>query len=188
MSCACRDRGPQIRTARLLLRRWRSEDLPPFADMNADPAVMEHFPSTLSAAESDALAERIETCFEKRAYGLFAIEVPGVAPFIGFTGLSPVELDVPFAPVVEVGWRLAQPFWGHGFATEAARAAISYGFERVDLQELVSFTTVGNVRSRRVMERLGMRRNPDEDFEHPKLPAGNPLRPHVLYRLRRRAP
>lgn len=154
--------------------------------MNADPAVMEHFPRTLSRAESDALALRIEDCFDRHGYGLWAIEVnsPG-RPFAGFVGLSPVESDLPFAPAVEVGWRLASRFWGHGYATEAASAAIAFGFERLGLGEIVSFTAAVNLRSRRLMERLRMRRDPREDFEHPLLPAGDPLAAHVLYRIGR---
>lgn len=174
-----------MQTDRLLLRRWREQDLIPFAQMNADPVVMEYFPSILSAAESAALAKRIEECFAQRGYGLWAVEVPGQAPFIGFVGLWPVRPDVPFAPAVEVGWRLAHDFWGHGYATEAAQAAIAFGFQELGLQEIVSYTAKVNTRSRRVMEKLGMSRDPTEDFEHPLLPQDSRLRRHVLFRLHR---
>ncbi|MFZ2050054.1 MAG: GNAT family N-acetyltransferase [Solirubrobacteraceae bacterium] len=176
---------PRLQTDRLLLRRWHKQDLIPFAQMNADPVVMEHFPSTLSAAESTALATRIEDCFAQRGYGLWAVEVPGQAPFIGFVGLWPVRLELPFGPAVEVGWRLAHDFWGHGYATEAAEAAIAFGFQEVGLEEVVSYTAQVNTRSRRVMERLGMSRDPTEDFEHPLVPQDSLLRRHVLFRLRR---
>jgi RimJ/RimL family protein N-acetyltransferase len=151
--------------------------------MNADPEVMECLPRTLSTAQSDALIERIEAGFQANAYGLWAVELPGEAPFIGFVGLARVEFDVFFAPAVEVGWRLARPFWGRGLASEAARAALAFGFEQCGLAEVVSFTVEGNARSRAVMERLGMRRDPREDFDHPLLAEGDPLRRHVLYRL-----
>jgi RimJ/RimL family protein N-acetyltransferase len=177
--------GPHLQTQRLLLRRWRPSDLPLLAAINADPSVMEHFPATLSAAESAALVERIEACFDDRGYGLWAVELPAQASCIGFVGLSPVDLQVPFAPAVEVGWRLARGFWGRGFATEAAAAATAFGFQRLDLTQIVAYTATANLRSRRVMERLGMRRDPVEDFDHPKLPAGERLRRHVLYRLAR---
>ncbi len=177
--------APRLRTTRLLLRRWRPEDLAPFAALNADPAVMEHLPGALSRAESAALVERFEAGFERDGYGLWAVEIPGEAPCIGFVGLSPVAFDVFFAPAVEVGWRLARRFWGRGLASEAAGAAVAFGFQRCRLEEIVSFTAVGNLRSRAVMERLGMRRDPHEDFDHPLLAAGDPLRRHVLYRLDR---
>jgi ribosomal-protein-alanine N-acetyltransferase len=176
---------PQLRTERLLLRRWRPADPPWFAALNADPAVMEYLTATLSLAESAALIERIEASFDIHGYGLWALQVPGQADCIGFTGLSPVSFDVFFAPTVEVGWRLARPFWGRGFATEAALAAIAFGFEQCGLPEVVSFTAQGNLRSRAVMERLGMRHDPEEDFDHPLLSKSDPLRRHVLYRLSR---
>jgi RimJ/RimL family protein N-acetyltransferase len=174
-----------LRTERLLLRRWRPEDLSPFAALNADPAVMEYLPATLSSAESAALVERIEASFEASGFGLWAVEVLGEAACVGFVGLAPVDFDVSFAPAVEVGWRLARPFWGRGFATEGAAAAVAFGFQEGGLAEVVSFTVEGNRRSRAVMERLGMRRDPEEDFDHPLLDVSDPLRRHVLYRLRR---
>ncbi len=116
---------PQLRTERLLLRPWRDEDRQPFAAMNADPAVMEHFPSTLTRAQSDALAERIDSELRRRGYGLWALEIPGEAPFAGFVGLQPVDRELPFAPATELGWRLANSHWGRGLASEAARAAVA---------------------------------------------------------------
>ena len=166
-----------IRTERLLLRRWGDEDRAPFAALNADPVVMEHFPSALTREESDALVDRIEAGFAQHGFGLWAVEAHGV--LVGFTGLA-----VPaFAPeLVEVGWRLARSAWGHGYAAEAARAAIAHG-RGAGVGEVVSFTAVDNVRSRRVMERLGMTHDPADDFDHPALPEGHRLRRHVLYRL-----
>ena len=176
---------PELRTPRLLLRRWRDTDRRPFAALNADPLVMEHFPAPLRPEESDDLVDRIESGFEERGWGLWAVEVPGTATFAGFIGLNPAIFDARFTPAVEVGWRLAREHWGRGYATEGARAALSFGFDELALDEIVSFTSDGNTRSRRVMERLGMRRDPADDFENPNLPDGDPLRPHVLYRLDR---
>jgi RimJ/RimL family protein N-acetyltransferase len=175
--------GVDIATPRLWLRRWRAEDLEPFAALNADPEVMEHFPSTLSREETAAAVGRVEKHFEDRGFCFWAVEVPGRAPFIGFIGLAVPAFETSFTPCVEIGWRLARPWWGQGFATEGARAALAYGFERLDLPEIVSFTVPGNVRSRRVMEKLGMRYS--EDFEHPRIDPLHPLSRHVLYRLSR---
>jgi ribosomal-protein-alanine N-acetyltransferase/3-dehydroquinate dehydratase/shikimate dehydrogenase len=175
--------GVEIVTSRLWLRRWRLEDLEPFAALNADPDVMEHFPSMLSREETAAAVGRVEKHFEDRGYGFWAVEAPDQAPYIGFIGLAVVSFEVSFAPCVEIGWRLARPWWGQGLATEGAHAALAYGFERLSLPEIVSFTVPGNVRSRRVMEKLGMRYS--EDFDHPRVEAGHPLRRHVLYRLSR---
>jgi RimJ/RimL family protein N-acetyltransferase len=174
-----------LRTDRLLLRTWRVTDRAPFAEMNAHPEVMEHFPETLSRRESDALADRIEEHFTAHGFGLWALEVPGETPFAGYVGLSVPHFEAPFTPCVEIGWRLARPFWGRGYATEGARAALAYGFDELRLDEVVSFTVPANVRSRRIMEKLGMTHDPGDDFDHPLLPAGHPLRPHVLYRKRR---
>ncbi len=176
---------PEIQTSRLVLRRWRAADREPFAALNADPAVMEHFPALLLRAESDALAGRIEAHFAERGFGLWAVEIPGVAPFAGFVGLSIPSFDAHFTPCVEVGWRLARTYWGKGYATEGARAALRFGFEQSRLGEIVSFTVPANLPSRRVMERVGMSHSPADDFDHPGLPEGHPLRRHVLYRLRR---
>ncbi len=175
----------ELRTNRLLLRRWRPEDRDPFADLNADPVVMEHFVSCPTRAESDDLVDRVEDHFDREGYGLWAVEVTETGRFAGFVGLWPTTFDAPFTPAVEVGWRLAQHAWGSGYATEAARTAVADGFERVGLDEIVSMTSVGNSRSRRVMEKLGMTRDPGDDFDHPNVPLGHPIRRHVLYRLSR---
>ena len=173
----------ELRTDRLRLRGWRPEDREPFAVMNRDPQVVEYLPGPLDRAASDALVDRIEDHWDRLGFGLWVVEVPGVAPFVGFVGLSRIVFTAPFTPAVEVGWRLARDAWGHGYATEGGRASLAFAFDTVDLDEVVSFTTVQNTRSRRVMERLGMTRDPDQDFEHPNVPRGHPIRPHVLYRL-----
>jgi ribosomal-protein-alanine N-acetyltransferase len=174
-----------IRTARLTLREWRDEDRAPFAALNADPAVMEFFPAPLDRAASDAMLDRAAALLAERGWGLWAIEAP--EGFIGFAGLSVPRFEAAFTPCVEIGWRLARAAWGHGYATEAARAALAVGFGELDLDEIVSFTTVANSRSRAVMERLGMTRDPAEDFDHPSIAEGSPVRRHVLYRLGRAA-
>ncbi|WP_167137850.1 GNAT family N-acetyltransferase [Diaminobutyricimonas sp. TR449] len=170
-----------ITTERLLLRRWTASDLEPFAALNADPEVMRYFPMALTASESDAMVERIEARFESEGLGFWAVEREG--KFLGFTGLSRPKFDAHFTPVVEVGWRFARSAWGNGFATEAARAALTFGFETLGLDEIVAFTTVTNEPSRAVMRRIGMTHNPADDFDHPLLP-GHPLQRHVLYRMR----
>ena len=168
---------------RIHLRQWRDEDRDAFAAMNADARVMEFFRNSLSRAESDAMVDRIQKHFGEHGFGLWAIEVPDVAPFAGFAGLAVARFSAHFTPCVEVGWRLAFAHWGHGYATEAARLALDYAFGTLALPEVVSFTSVTNHRSRAVMERLGMRRDPADDFDYPALPEGHPLRRHVLYRL-----
>lgn len=173
----------QLVTDRLVLRRWRDTDLEPFAALNADPIVMEHLPALLSRAESDAFVARIEAHFDAHDFGLFAVEVRATGEFIGFVGLWPADFDAPFTPAVEVGWRLARTAWRRGYATEAARAVVCDGFERLGLDEIVSFTAQVNERSWRVMERLGMSRDPAADFDHPKVQKGHRLERHVLYRL-----
>jgi RimJ/RimL family protein N-acetyltransferase len=175
----------ELRTARLLLRQWRDSDLEPFAALNADPEVMRHFPSVLTRAESDALALGARALISSRGWGLWAVEVVESAPFIGFLGLAQPRFDAHFTPAVEIGWRLAREHWGSGYATEGARAVVATAFDELGLDELVSFTTVANAASRRVMERLEMTHDPADDFEHPLLAPGHPQRPHVLYRLRR---
>lgn len=174
--------GPSsIRTARLLLRRWRPEDSEPFAAINADPRVSEFLPTRLTHELSDAFIERAEAHFDQRGYGLWAVEVPGVTTLAGFIGLA----TLPFLPAPEIGWRLGGDYWGSGYATEGARAVLRFGFEVVELDEIVSITAVQNLRSRRVMEKIGMRRDPADDFDHPLLPQGHPLQRHVMYRIRR---
>jgi len=172
-----------IRTDRLLLRPWNDTDLEPFAQLNADSRVMEYFPSVLSRKESDELAGRICAKLEEQGWGLWAVSIPGVADFIGFIGLAKVTFEAHFTPTVEIGWRLAFDHWGKGYATEGAKAALAYGFKTLNLDEIVSFTAVQNMRSRRVMEKIGMHHVPKDDFDHPKLPEGHPLCEHVLYRM-----
>jgi ribosomal-protein-alanine N-acetyltransferase len=174
-----------IETPRLILRRWHDEDLPAYAALNADPRVMEHFAKPLTRQESDESAARIRAHFDRHGFGLWAVEVRGGAPFVGAVGLAVPRFDAHFTPCVEIGWRLAHEHWGRGYATEAADAALHYGFTAIGLKEIVSFTTVGNERSRRVMEKLGMTHSPADDFDHPMLPEGHRLRRHVLYRMRR---
>jgi RimJ/RimL family protein N-acetyltransferase len=176
---------PELRTSRLILRPWRDTDPAPFAALNADPVVMEQFPAPLRREESDDLADRIAADIDERGWGLWAVEITGTATFAGFIGLNPATFDAPFTPAVEVGWRLAREHWGHGYATEGARAALAFGFDALALEEIVSFTTHGNARSRRVMERLGMRRDPADDFDNPNVADNHELRRHVLYRLDR---
>jgi RimJ/RimL family protein N-acetyltransferase len=174
----------ELTTDRLCLRRWTPSDRLPFAALNADPQVTEFLPSTLSRQESDALAERIEAHFERHGFGLWAVEAPGVAAFAGFVGLSVPRFEAHFTPCIEVGWRLAREFWNRGYATEAAQAALAFAFRELQADEVVSFTVAGNVRSRRVMDKIGMTRSESDDFDHPSLPDGHPLRRHVLYRIR----
>jgi RimJ/RimL family protein N-acetyltransferase len=171
-----------LSNGRLLLRRWREADRDAFAAMNADPRIMEFFRGRLTPAESDAMLDGIEKHFAEHGFGLWAIEVPGVVPFAGFAGLSVPRFSAHFTPCVEVGWRLAFAHWGRGYATDAARLALGYGFHALAIPEIVSFTSAMNHRSRAVMERLGMHRDPADDFDHPMLPEKHPLRPHVLYR------
>jgi RimJ/RimL family protein N-acetyltransferase len=175
----------ELCTDRLLLRRWLPEDRVPFASLNADPRVVEFFPGQLSREESDAMADRIEAHFEQHGFGLWAVEIPGITRFAGFVGLSIPRFEAAFTPCIEIGWRLDAEHWNRGYATEGARAVLTFGFEWLQLEEIVSFTVPANVRSRRVMEKLGMAHSPGEDFDHPALPEGHPFRRHVLYRLRR---
>jgi RimJ/RimL family protein N-acetyltransferase len=175
----------ELRTERLLLRQWRDEDLASFARMNADPETMRYFPAPQSREQSDALAARARRQIDEEGWGLWAVEVQDGPSFIGFVGLSRPSFEEHFAPAVEVGWRLAREHWGNGYATEAAQDALAYGFEELGLDEIVSFTSTLNEPSWRVMQRLGMRHDPADDFEHPRIDVGHPLRPHVLYRLAR---
>jgi ribosomal-protein-alanine N-acetyltransferase len=175
------------RTERLIMRPFRADDLAPFAALNSDPRVMEFFPAPLTRAESDALAERITQHFERHGFSAWALELPGVAPFIGFTGLGLVGFESHFTPATELAYRIAAEHWGQGYASEAARAALEVAFVHLELEQVVAFTAALNVRSQRVMERLGMRRDPRADFDHPRLPAGHPLARHVLYRVAARS-
>ncbi|TDD33047.1 N-acetyltransferase, partial [Nonomuraea terrae] len=163
-----------METERLIMRRWRDADRAPFAEMNADPEVMRHFPAPLTRSQSDAMVDRIERHFDMRGYGLWALEERSTGRFVGFTGLALQTFEAPFLPAVEIGWRLARPAWGRGYATEAAREAVRYAFDEAGLDEIVSMTAVGNARSRAVMERLGMTRDPADDFDHPRVPPGDP--------------
>lgn len=172
-----------LTTERLLLREWRAEDREPFARMNADPRVMEFLGEPLSRADSDRVADRIEVHFRELGFGLCAAELAEGGDFIGFVGLAAPAFEAAFRPCVEIGWRLAAEYWGAGLATEGAIEVVRYAFEELNLRELVSMTAVGNERSRRVMAKLGMTHDAAENFDHPKLQPGNPLRRHVLYRL-----
>jgi RimJ/RimL family protein N-acetyltransferase len=172
-----------LETRRLKLRTWKPTDREPFARLNSDPKVMEFLPGDLSRQYSDALADRIEAHWNQRGFGLFAVELLEDGTFVGFTGLAVPSFEAHFCPCVEIGWRLDSNYWGRGFATEAARAVLHYGFETLRLAQIVSFTVSANLPSRRVMEKLGMTHDPADDFDHPAFPEGDPLRRHVLYRL-----
>jgi RimJ/RimL family protein N-acetyltransferase len=174
----------ELLTSRLMLRQWSERDRVPFAAMNADPAVMRYFPALLRRDESDALVDGFMDRLLLDGYGLWAVEVRATNHFVGFAGLAVPSWDAPFAPCTEIGWRLAASAWGRGYATEAATAAITTAFDQAGLEEVVSFTTTSNLRSQKVMQRLGMTHDPSEDFDHP-LVADGPLRRHVLYRLSR---
>jgi RimJ/RimL family protein N-acetyltransferase len=174
---------PRITTDRLLLREWRPEDRAPFARLNADARVAEHLGDSLNRDESHALIDRFVAHWASDGYGVWAVERLEDRAFLGFTGLNSPSIEAHFTPAVEIGWRLARAAWGHGYATESAGAALRFGFETLGLDEIVAFTLPVNARSRAVMERLGMTRDPRDDFDHPNLPAGHPLRGHVLYRL-----
>lgn len=174
----------RFQTARLILRAWRDTDRAPFAAMSADPEVMQYFATPWSAEQSNAAIDTWLAQFAAQGWSNWAVELAGSGEFIGFIGLSVPRRVLPFSPCVEIGWRLARPFWHQGYATEGAREALRVGFELVGLEEIVSFTTLTNRPSRAVMERLGMR-NAHADFEHPGVPEGHPLRPHCLYTLRR---
>ena len=174
-----------LETERLLLRRWKDSDRQPFSRLNADPRVMEFMPSRLSREESDRLVDQIESHFRKRGFGLYAVELRQDHSFIGFIGLAVPSFPAHFTPCVEIGWRLSADYWGQGLATEGARKVMRHAFETLGLEELVSFTVPANIRSRRVMEKLGMTYQPTDEFDHPRLPEGHPLRRHLLYRRRR---
>ena len=177
----------ELVTGRLKLRQWRDADRAPFAALNADPEVMRYFPATMTQAQSDEFAGYVYDAIDRQGWGLWAVEVTDGPPFVGFVGLNRVSFTAHFTPAVEVGWRLARPFWGNGYATEAGTAALTYGFEQLDLDEIVSFTSRLNEPSIRVMRRLGMRHDAAGDFDHPRVAEGSPLRRHVLYRLPKNA-
>jgi RimJ/RimL family protein N-acetyltransferase len=174
----------ELRTDRLYLRRWRPDDREAFARMNADLRVMEFFPALLSREESDQRADRIEAHFQRHRFGLWAVEIPTVTQFAGFIGLATPPFEAHFTPCIEIGWRLAAEHWNGGYATEGARAALAFGFTWLQAKEIFSWTVPANGRSRRVMEKLGMTHSAADDFDHPSLAPGHPLRRHVLYRLR----
>jgi RimJ/RimL family protein N-acetyltransferase len=190
-----------LRTERLLLRPWTGADREPFAALNADPAVMEHFPSTLGREESDAMVDRIIDSMDRRGFGLWVVDVDDGPSCIGFVGLNPIPFDTAFTPALEVGWRLSRDAWGHGYAPEAAVASVDYAFASVrregddftagdasgpPLDEVVSMTTVANAKSRRVMEKIGLAHDPADDFDHPTMAERAPhLTHHVLYRVDR---
>ena len=169
---------------RLLLRQWSDDDRTPFAALNADPSVMEHFPGALTRDQSDAMVDRCTEQIQRDGYGLWAVEVRTNGEFIGFVGLAVPRWEATFTPCTEIGWRLARRAWGHGYATEAANAVLATAFGEIGLDDLVSFTTIDNQRSQQVMQRIRMTRDPTEDFDHPRVTAG-PLRRHVLYRINR---
>jgi RimJ/RimL family protein N-acetyltransferase len=175
---------PQLETERLVLRRWREDDLEPFAELNGDPETMAHFVAPLTRAESDRVAFRFDGAFDRGGLGMWAVESRDTARFVGSVGLLAVDGSWPFGPTVETGWRLRREYWGAGYATEAARAALDYGFEVAGTPEIVAFTAATNSRSQAVMTRLGMVRDPADDFLHPRIAAEHRLQPHVLYRLR----
>lgn len=174
-----------LTTKRLILRPWKESDLKPFAELNADPRVMEYLIGPLSQKESNELAVRIQNNIKEQEWGFWAVEVPGVADFIGFIGLAHVLYSTPFTPAIEIGWRLACDYWGKGYATEGAKAALDFGFQSLKLNEIVSFTVANNLSSQHVMEKLGMHRDPKDDFDHPKVPEGHQLKRHILYRLKK---
>lgn len=173
----------QLETERLILRRWQDSDLEPFSAITADTEVRRYYPSTLTKGETKSLVERIESHFAREGFGLWALVLKSSGEFIGYTGLSKPTFEAHFMPCVEIGWQISRKHWGKGYAPEAARKSLEDGFVRLKLEEIVSFTTTLNAQSIRVMEKLGMQRNPADDYEHPMLPDGHPLKPHVLYRL-----
>lgn len=175
----------EIRTERLLLRHWRDADADAWAAMNADPEVMEHFTAPLTRQEADAARKRFATALDRQGWGLWAVEVVGGAPFIGFVGLVAVDFDASFTPAHEIGWRLAKEHWGNGYATEAAVAVLAHAFEHLALTEVVSFTAVTNTPSEAVMRRIGMTPHPAGPFDHPRVAPGHRLQRHVLYRITR---
>ena len=172
-----------LQTKRLILRPWKQEDLEPLSRLNADPKVMEFLLKPLTREESAARLECYTKHIQDHGWGLWAVSAPGISDFIGWIGLWPIGFEAHFTPAIEVGWRLLPEFWGRGYATEGAKASLQYGFNVLNLDEIVSITVLKNLRSRRVMDKIGMHHDPKDDFDHPLLPEGHPLRRHVLYRL-----
>ena len=175
----------ELETERLILRRWKEADIEPFFKITSDPEVRRYYPNVLTINETKSLVTRIESHFVKESFGLWALELKSTGEFIGYTGLSKPTFEAHFMPCVEIGWQIARRYWGQGYAPEAANKALEDGFVRIGLDEIVSFTTVSNDKSIRVMEKLGMHRNPKDDYLHPFLPEGHPLKPHVLFRLKK---
>ena len=174
----------ELETPRLLLRQWKSSDVDGFAKLNADPIVMENFPAPLSYEETAASVERIKAFWKEKGFGLYAAELKNSSSFIGFIGLSSPRWESHFTPCVEIGWRLAKEFWGNGYAPEGALEVLRFAFDDLKLEEVVSMTSTTNVNSMRVMEKIGMHRSVADDFDHPTIAEGSPLRRHVLYRLK----
>lgn len=177
--------GTTIETDRLILRPWRGDDFTPFWEMGQDSQVMEFLLPFADRAASDAVAEKLKAHIETHGFGFWALEEKGGSPFIGFTGIIHVGDDMPFAPAIEIGWRLARTHWGKGYASEAAKSALAYGFGTLGLAEIVALTVPANIRSQAVMKRIGMQRDERDDFLHPRLPDGDALKQHVLYRISR---
>lgn len=176
--------APRLITERLILRGWRESDRAPYAQLNADPQAREFFPEPATAAQSDAQLAVFDDHFAQHRFGMWAVELRDGGELIGFNGMDLATYDAPFAPAIELAWRLARPAWGHGYATEAALEVLRFGFNELGLEEVVAVTAPANLRSRAVMERIGMTRDPREDFDHPDIAEGHPLRRHVLHRLR----
>jgi len=172
----------ELKTERLLLRRWKKRDFPVFSTMNADPLVMEYYPDVLTETESDAMAHKFESLLAKRSWGFWAVELIKEKQFIGFVGLHKPTYELPVTPCVEIGWRLGKEYWGNGYATEGAKASLKFAFEELNLNEVYSFTSVLNKKSRSVMARLNMQ-NTEANFEHPIIPKNHRLREHVLYKI-----
>lgn len=171
----------EYHTERLILRQWKQSDREPFAALNANPEVMRHFPKTLTREESNDMAKTIEQRMAENVWGFWAVEEKSSGAFIGFVGLNVPGYELPFSPVIEIGWRLDNAFWGKGYAPEAARTALEIGFEQFGMKEIVAFTALDNIPSQRVMEKIGMQRG--EEFDHPLLDEGHPLRRHIVYRI-----
>ena len=181
------DAPRELRTRRTLLRQWKDSDLPAWCAMNADAQVRRYFPAPLGFEQAVQEAGRMRAAITQRGWGMWALELPGQLPFAGTVGLHVTTIDAPFVPTVELGWRLCREAWGRGLATEAAQAAAQFAFEHLQLDELTAYTAEENLPSQAVMQRLGMQHDTADDFDHPLIAAGQPLRRHRLFRLRRAA-